>query len=318
MEEIKCIFCDIESHNTVIEEDGFKGRKCPQCGLIYISPRPSFDEIVDLYGHDDAHISAQAHISSDFLKRIYARHHLKRIRSFVRNGAFLEIGAGAGYFLDEARKTGFDPYALEFNPAQAAYIRNDLSIPCEESSLDTSLFGGKKFKVIYHCDVISHFFDPIADLLKMNEMLEKEGYLIFETGNGGDIDPKYFKYFRSFQYPEHLFFFSIKNLEDLLDKTGFELKKIYRYSTLPHLMAIKTVTRLGKRPAEFGAKKEVTGNNEISNPASTGQAKSLKAILKKSLKRMFHYSHYILRYKLGRIAPKGSRPQTLLVIAQKR
>jgi hypothetical protein len=57
MNESRCIFCEIESHQILIEENGYKGKKCPQCGLIYISPRPSLDEIVDLYGHNDAQIT---------------------------------------------------------------------------------------------------------------------------------------------------------------------------------------------------------------------------------------------------------------------
>ncbi|GAI49710.1 unnamed protein product [marine sediment metagenome] len=42
MEEIMCIFCEKESDQVVIKENGFKGKKCPTCGLIYISPRPTF------------------------------------------------------------------------------------------------------------------------------------------------------------------------------------------------------------------------------------------------------------------------------------
>ena len=130
MNPIDCIFCGIESDDVLIKENGYEGKQCPQCGLIYISPRPSFDEIVDLYGHDDAHVSAASHISAEFSKRLYARHHLRLIRSFVKDGELLEIGAGAGYFLDEARKLGFIPSGLEFNPTQDNHISYDLNIPC--------------------------------------------------------------------------------------------------------------------------------------------------------------------------------------------
>ena len=153
MTEIRCIFCETKNDNVVIEENGYKGIKCQQCGLIYISPRPALEEIVNLYGHDNANISATSHILASFPKRLYAKHHLRIINAFSKSGALLEIGPGAGFFLDEARQIGFNPYGLEFNPIQANFMRNKLSISCEESPLSTSVFGGLKFDVIYHCDV---------------------------------------------------------------------------------------------------------------------------------------------------------------------
>jgi 2-polyprenyl-3-methyl-5-hydroxy-6-metoxy-1,4-benzoquinol methylase len=163
MEIINCIFCGIENDYIAIQENGYLGRKCSQCGLIYISPRPSHEEITNLYSHDDAQIHAETHISSEFSKRLHAKHNLRIITSYVKDGALLEIGAGAGYFLDEARKIGFEPYGIEFNPIQATFIKNKLGIYCEETTLTGSLFNGRNFDVVYHCDVISHLFDSFKD-----------------------------------------------------------------------------------------------------------------------------------------------------------
>ncbi len=44
MEYIQSIFCHRSSDQIVIEENGYKGRKCSQCGLIFISPRPTFSD----------------------------------------------------------------------------------------------------------------------------------------------------------------------------------------------------------------------------------------------------------------------------------
>lgn len=321
--EIKCIFCETESNHVVIEENGYKGKKCPQCGLIYISPRPSFNEIVDLYGHDDAFISAESHVYADFSNRLYARHHLRLIRSFVKSGELLEIGAGAGHFLDEARKIGFNPHGLEFNPIQANYIRNKIGIPCEESPLNTSIFQGKQFDVIYHCDVISHFFDPISDFKKINEIMKDDSFLIFETGNLGEVDQMYFKYFQQFQYPDHLFFFSTDNLVDLLEKTGFDFVKIYRYSILPQLKMIKALSSI-----KNSIQKHVFRSNEKEKHSSDGEDVDIKSVaysqsfntksfVKKSITNTYQYFNYVLRYKIGRIALKAHRPQTVIVVARK-
>lgn len=323
MNEIACIFCETASDNIIIEENGYKGRKCLQCGLIYISPRPSFDEIIDLYGHNDAHVSAEAHLSANVVKRLYARHHLRIIRSFAKGGTLLEIGAGAGYFLDEAQKVGYDPHGLEFNPIQADFIRNQLRIPCEESPLSPEIFEGKKFDVVYHCDVISHLFDPISDFRTMNEVMKDGSFLIFETGNIGDVDQRYLRYFPKFQYPDHLFFFSTQNLLELLDNTGFCLEKIYRYSIAPELIARKALSGIKHSMAKYMSEPPESMNKSYGNNALDDQSNikasafSAKSSAKEGLKKMHKYFNYSVRYRVGRIAPKGHRPQTMIVVARK-
>lgn len=114
MEHIKCIFCKTESSNFLILENEYTGAKCSSCILIYISPRLNFEEIIDLYGHDNAHATAESHIKFLFGKKLYSKDTLKIIKKYV-SGKMLEIGAGTGYFLDEAINQGFDVYGIEFN-----------------------------------------------------------------------------------------------------------------------------------------------------------------------------------------------------------
>ena len=318
MDEIKCILCDVESNHVVIQENGYTAKKCPQCGLIYLSPRPSFDEARNLYVHDDAHFSAKFHISAAFSKRLSARHHLGIIRSFVPGGTLLEIGAGAGYFLDEARRIGFDPFGLELNPTQADFIRNTLRIPCEDAPLSTSVFGGKKFDIVYHCDVLGHLFDPMSDFRTMHALLKEDAFLIFETGNLGEVDPRYFKYFERFQCPDHLFFFGTDNLRALLDRTGFEVLAIYRYSTIPQLAAKKMLARIGGLLARWGRRGEGSEEKVGKAKGVVPEAPLRNSRSKAAVRNGLLYFSYFLRYKIGYLAPKQNRPQTVIIVARKR
>lgn len=329
MNEIGCIFCEIKSNHVVIEENGYQGKKCPQCGLIYISPRPSFDEIVDLYGHGSAHISAESHVANDFSNRLYARHHLKIIRSVIKSGALLEIGAGAGYFLDEARRIGFDPFGLELNPVQANFIRHNLNIPCEEFPLTAASFAGRKFDIVYHCDVISHLFDPISDFKKINEIMRDDAFLIFETGNIGEVDPIYFKYINCFQYPDHLFFFGVDNLRSLLDRTGFKVLKIYRYAIVHELMVIKILAEIKhllfnsdgqpRNSDDSGKARKTVGDIQQSSFRDSKVKTVIRDVWNYHIVRKARdYFYYFLRYKIGYMAQKKYRPQTVIIVAQKR
>ena len=328
MEKINCIFCNKTNDHVIIQENGYNGIRCSQCGLIYVSPRPTFEEIVNLYGHNMAHTSSKSHISSPFPKRLHAKHTLGIIRKFIKRGTMLEIGAGAGYFLDEARKVRFEVYGIELNSILADFVSNKLGIPCKESPLETSLFGEKKYDVIYHCDVISHFYDPIKEFCKINSILNTKGLVVFETGNFGDVEEKYYKHIKKFQYPDHLFFFSEKNLIELLDKTGFEFIGIYRYSILPQLIIRKFLKNISSllKPGAQTHKEDKTHNFKNSSLSPRSISLSLYQFIRKAYSYLFNitykYSYhclsYFMRYKMGYMVPKKGRPQTVIVVARKK
>ncbi|MCL4360738.1 class I SAM-dependent methyltransferase [Candidatus Dependentiae bacterium] len=303
MEEIKCILCNTDSSKIVIQENGYCGKQC-SCSLIFISPRPRIEEIIDIYGHGQANISAESHIGGSFLKRLYAKHTLRILKKFIKKGNLLEIGSGGGYFLDEARKAGFEPHGIELNPVQANYITNNLKIACDQKPLSSNSFDNKMFDVIYHSDVISHFHDPIAEFRTMYKKLNPNGLIIFETGNIGDIDSKYYKLFTRFQYPDHLFFFGEQNLEQLLALTGFTITKISRYSIILQLFWLRFLHTIRKS----------TSSNNIQSPNSKIEK---KYSFKKIIKNIYYLFLYCLRYIVGWILPKYKRPQTLIVVAHK-
>ena len=314
MEDITCLFCGKSSDQIVIEENGYKGRKCIQCGLIFISPRLTPLEIQNLYAKDQSHVSAESHISGSFAVRLHARHNLRIIKKFIDGGSILEIGAGAGYFLNEARKEGFEVYGIELNPIQADFIKSKLGIPCEESEISSHSFGKKKFDIIYHCDVISHFYDPIITFENINEKLNKNGIMVFETGNFGDVKDKYYKLVTKFQYPDHLFFFSENSLKELLLRTGFDVIKIYKYSINPLFVVEKYLQRI---ITIFKSKDRIkeTSKNEM---AASLFSNISKCSLRELIKNVYAYSMYLLCYKIGYVMPKKQRIQTVIIVARKR
>ena len=113
MQDIQCIFCTKYSNQIAIEENGYQGRKCPSCSLIYISPRPSNIKIENQYSTNNAYLSTESQILGAFRKRLQAKHNFRIIKKFKKRGSMLEIGAGAGYFLDESKKEGFEVYGIE-------------------------------------------------------------------------------------------------------------------------------------------------------------------------------------------------------------
>ena len=322
MNSISCIFCspsETESR-VVIEENGFSGRQCANCNLIYISPRPDLKEIHDLYGHDHAHIPADAHLQKNFGKSLHDRHMLSLLQPYKKQGTLLDIGAGGGKFLLEAKKAGFDVFGIELNPNQNEYVQQALGIPCEPRPL-AEAHRDQLFDVIYHCDVISHFYDPIAEFQLINNRLKKDGLVFFETGNIGDVAEKYYTAFTSFQYPDHLFFFGEKSLKGLLQQTGFELLEIRRYSILPQLKALQFLHWIlnSIRQMRLGRVRKETSNGgeAFTKPSPLAPKENHGTPLPSPIKMLAHAVLHFLRYTIGGVLPKKGRPQTLVVIARK-
>ena len=305
METIPCIFGHGPSDEVAIEEDGFKGRRCRTCGLIYISPRPLPEEIFDLYHHDKAYWPADHHLQEKPVTTLAAKHHLRILRRLHPPPAsILEIGCGGGHFLRAARDAGYEAHGIELNPMQAEYLRAKLSIPCESEPLSASTFGGRRFDIIYHVDVASHFPDPIQDFSVMRQKLNTGGLLFFETGNGADIDPKFYKYFSSFQYPDHLFFFGDATVKELLVRAGFKREhiQIRAYSTLP---IRKFVSFLSARKQRSLAPSGSTTDSVPIKESAPKHTPLWKA-------RVLHW----LKYGLGRWVTSRSHPMTFLISAK--
>jgi len=314
MEDVRCIFCSKGSEKIVIEENGFKGRKCSQCSLIFISPRQTFAETLSLYVNDQGLTSANMHLSDAYVKRLHAKHNVSIIKKYRKEGAILEIGAGAGYFLDEARKKGFKAFGIEPNKIAADFVTKNLKIPCEKTALSGSTFGEKKFDIVYHSNVLSHLYDPIVEFKKINEKLIDNGILVFETGNIGEIKQKYYSLFDTFGYPDHLFFFGENSIRSLLKITEFEIIKIYKYSIQWYLMIQKIKQKI-KDFIIFGGTSNNSSNNSKDKALSSN---SNHFDMKNALKSVYRTMLYFIRYKLGYILPKGDRPQTIIIIARKK
>lgn len=310
MNTIPCVLCGEHSSEVAITENGYTGLRCPQCRLVYVSPRPDAERTLNLYSHEHRPLYAEAQFSFEEVNRKAARQTIEHIKALHPGGTLLELGPGAGFFLEEARTRGYDVHGIELNPTEAEAIRNRLGIPCEERPLGTASFGGKKFDVIYHKDVLSHLWDPIAVFQDIHRALNDGGLLVFETGNIGDLDRKYYKYFSQFLYPDHLFFFGERSIQLLLERTGFRVVEVVRHAILLQLLLQKALWRV----------KDSLKDRPHTGPRP-GNGGSAGHLARRSIKRRLRNSYRVVSLFLVRtgtaVLPKTNRPLKLVVYAAK-
>jgi 2-polyprenyl-3-methyl-5-hydroxy-6-metoxy-1,4-benzoquinol methylase len=97
-----------------------------------------------------------------------------------RHGRLLEIGCAGGFFLDEARKRGFDVVGIELNATMATHARTALGLNVIQGRVEdiarSSL--GQSFDIVVLMDVLEHIPDPHALFRKVGEWLAPEADML--------------------------------------------------------------------------------------------------------------------------------------------
>jgi 2-polyprenyl-3-methyl-5-hydroxy-6-metoxy-1,4-benzoquinol methylase len=318
VQEIDCVLCEGAKSTPVISDSGFTGRQCTNCGLIFVSPRPSRQQIDEVYRQGDAHLSPEwfVHGREPIVSRLRARRDAKLVQRHAVGGSLLEIGPGRGTFLAAARRRGFDVFGVELNPTQASFIRTELGIACAESLDSAQELAGGQFDVIYHRDVLSHFYDPHEEMRRLRALLKPGGLHIFETGNLADVDHRYLELIASFQYPDHLFFYGGRSLRRLLDQTAFSHVQTHRWSVLPERALRAWIDRVRKRLSGHADRDvaDVDAARQTARPEPAGARSSSGQVARQALDLLY----FGLQLSIGRL-PVGERiPQTLIVVGRKR
>ena len=169
MEYVNCNLCGSDNAQVLfrkkdkfgIAEDEFNVVECQGCGLLYINPRPSQEEIGKFYPETYSWketLEAESFLTK-WVRRLekgYRYHLLKdEVSKVVRftgrgSGKVLDIGCGTGDRLDVFRNKGFETYGVETSDS-ADYAKDHLETECHKGR---SIFGPFSGSVFRHCDFI--------------------------------------------------------------------------------------------------------------------------------------------------------------------
>lgn len=232
MQKIKfCPICDRKNPCEFEHKNGFTIWKCSGCGLLW-TPNVNESVLKDFYSNSyfksqDSTFGYNNYIEDEKILRKNARYILSEFPEFKNcRPKIFDIGCAHGFLLDEARKLGWETQGLEFSAEAANYAVNKLNLNVSTGSIIQiqAEFPENNFDIVTMIGVIEHLTDPIAVIRKINKILKPGGYLAITTINTkGPI--------RLFNLkpPEHLYYFSSKNLSLLLEKENFKVLKSSSY-----------------------------------------------------------------------------------------
>lgn len=224
--------------------------RCKLCNYAFVNPRPSFDFLMNYYS-----LSGHANGNSDSILQsvnalitqeerypnscLDARRILSVVKSLEHNKQYdrrtlLDVGCGYGFFSKEAMDLGFEVVALELADNErsiASEFAGVQPISCSFEDYEQSI---ESFDVILMSHILEHAIDVNLWISKAHELLTDKGIIAIAV-------PNFASAFRLIMQenepyicpPDHLNFFSPRNLTKLLNKHGFEVEKTQWISRLP-------------------------------------------------------------------------------------
>ena len=138
---------------------------------------------------------------------------------------FLEIGAGAGVVLDQARRRGWQVCGIEPSTTAAAFAAEHFDLQFYRGFLED--FSGDAFDVAYSAFVLEHVPEPRAWLHHLHKLLAPGGVMWIEVPNDFNrLQCAAQQILEKDQWwvapAHHVNYFDFDTLQALLDETGFE------------------------------------------------------------------------------------------------
>ena len=229
----KCDLCENRSFKFLFKKNIYSIIKCKSCGLVTINPFPTKKELKKLYEKEYFETGKQNKGYSNYKKGInnyfdYVKKEpfidvrLNNLLKFKNEGNLLDVGCAHGFFMDAAKKKGWDVVGVNVSSYVCNYGKKNFKLNIINKSLEDAKFPSKSFDVVTVWSYLDHSMEPTKLLKECNRILKKGGILALNISN---IDS--FRAiingvnWRPIRPPEHLYYYSIDTLNKYLLKTGF-------------------------------------------------------------------------------------------------
>lgn len=218
----------------------FNAVQCTDCGLVFLEPMPSSEELNSFYSDDyysfadyNAHDTRSVwrrFLSSAYRKIMNFRTYDPTVTAHTNIQKILDIGCGSGQFLASYREKGWLAYGVETNANAAKLGREKYGIDIFCGELTQGGFESDYFDYVRSNHSLEHINNPNEILMEANRILAPGGKIFIGVPN---IDGLWAKLFRAYWYylgaPVHVFNYSVKTLSRMLEKHDFCVESV-RYS----------------------------------------------------------------------------------------
>jgi SAM-dependent methyltransferase len=232
---VPCHACLSTDDATFLEANGYRIARCRNCGLWFVNPQPTTEELKQFYATYDEGVvwrGSEEHFNRGVRKAIL------RVK---RPGMVLDVGCGSGNFLRSMKEAGFAPFGIEPSGTGSEYGRETHGVDIYHGMIEDYLAAnrGRRFDVITLLNVLEHLTDPAGTLRQLRQVLAPDGIIVIVVPDArfhdligrlrrlvGVSDPYSFNdkgFLAAFRVPEHLCAFQPRTITSLLQHCEFRV-----------------------------------------------------------------------------------------------
>lgn len=251
-EAAHCYICGADDAALLVTKRGRAVVQCRRCGLIYTDPRPKDDALFnDVYDVTDKYQRKTERVTRPGRLLTYRRF-LKELELFRQTNRILEIGSGFGYFLNEARRAGWQPLGVEISPSSTKWAQENYGVVSLTGTLEEhfeSLRGQEHFDVVALWNVFEHLPDPVGSLKMFHQLLRPGGAVVVKVPDARALTMKpnflqqlwhniYIHRFYPLHAHMHIVHLTPESFTQMAHQAGFEITTIH-----DHISAAERPTR---------------------------------------------------------------------------
>ena len=220
--------CGAEEFELLSEKDAY-GLPCAvvickQCGLIQVNPCPDKQTLNNFYQeyYNKLYDDKMAYDTAFYTMSIRGESIIEYIASITPDfNKVLEIGCNVGGILNAFKSYGCCVHGVDLEKNAVDYAKSKgISVECGSAK------GIKeKYDVIVLCHVLEHFFDISEELSAIKNLLNDNGILYIEVpGIYSSLGNIQFDFLDFIEF-DHLYYFSLKSLSNVMRINGFTIVK---------------------------------------------------------------------------------------------
>lgn len=232
--QIDCPACGGKDYRYQFEKLGFTYVLCPDCGTLFVNPRPPYELLMDFYTkspstsfwvHEFFAPVAEARREKIFRPRA---DYISDTFPEMSNGVIGDIGAGFGIFLEECARSWPSARLIAIEPSpEMIAICQDKGLEVIPCAVEDVQGWDSQFDLLTSFELFEHLSYPDEFLKKVWRLLRPGGGLFLTTLNGEGFDIQIlWEKSKSIAPPHHLNFFNPCSITRLLQANSFTIEKV--------------------------------------------------------------------------------------------
>ncbi|MGI8729228.1 MAG: class I SAM-dependent methyltransferase [Solirubrobacteraceae bacterium] len=213
-------------------KDGFDIVRCGACGLVFRRELPAPAELAEIYAEeyfrrpeeDAAGQGYSDYLADEQLHRLNGALRARKLGALAEPGRLFDVGAAAGFFMDEASRRGWDVAGIDVSPQMSGWGRERLGLNLSTGEFRAADLVDASYDAVSMWDYIEHSLDPVGDLNRARALLRPGGVLAISTGDSSSFVARLSgRRWHLLTPRHHNFFFSARTLASACERAGLEV-----------------------------------------------------------------------------------------------